>query len=176
MVMEPIFLPQLTRAPEQTEVIAVNGPLEDLETLTPVQGQMKVVHHGNYLQVFGTAETIVTLVCDRCLQSYNHRLATQSSELIWLQEAVLDDVAEGITFTGDLEDPALTETLPPDGYFYPGDWLYQQLCLSFPQKQLCDAKCSGIEVEVTAETQRLNLDQRWSILADLKRQLQNGTP
>jgi uncharacterized protein len=174
MVMEPIFLPQLTRASEQTEVITVNGPLEDLATLTPVQGQVKVVHHGNYLQVFGTAETIVTLVCDRCLQSYNHRLATQTSELIWLQEAVLDDVAEGITFTGDLEDPALTETLPPNGYFYPGDWLYQQLCLALPQRQRCDEQCPGIEVEVTAETERQNLDQRWSGLADLKRQLQNG--
>jgi uncharacterized protein len=175
MVMDPIFLPQLTRAPEQTEDISVNGPLADLDSLTPVQGQMKVVHHGNYLQVSATAETIVTLVCDRCLQSYNHRLATQTSELIWLQEAVLDDVAEGITFTGDLEDPALTESLPPNGYFYPEDWLYQQLCLSLPQRQLCDTKCPGIVFETTAETERHSLDQRWSILEALKQQLQNGT-
>jgi uncharacterized protein len=174
--MEPIFLPQLTRALEQTEVIPFNGFLEDLETLTPVQGQVKVVHHGNYLQVFGTAETIVTLVCDRCLQSYNHRLVTQASELIWLQETVLDDVAEGITFTGDLEDPALTETLPPNGYFYPEDWLYQQLCLALPPRQRCDEECVGILIESTPEAEKQNLDQRWSILADLKRQLQNGTP
>jgi uncharacterized protein len=159
--MEPIFLPQLTRAPEQTEVFSINGPLEDLETLTPVQGQVKVVHHGNYLQVFGMAETIVTLVCDRCLQSYNHRLATQTSELIWLQETVLDDVAEGITFTGDLEDPALTEILPPDGYFYPGDWLYQQLCLELPHKQLCDRNCPGIVLETTAQTEQLVVGQLW---------------
>jgi uncharacterized protein len=137
---------------------------------------VKVVHHGNYLEVFGTAETIVTLVCDRCLQSYNHRLATQTSELIWLQEAVLDDVAEGITFTGDLEDPALTETLSPNGYFNPEDWLYQQLCLALPQRQRCDKNCPGIVVEPTVESEKQNLDQRWSILADLKRQLQDDIP
>jgi uncharacterized protein len=176
MAMDPIFLPQLTRAPEQTEIISVNAPLTGLETLTPVQGKVQVVHHGNYLQVSATAETIVTLICDRCLQSYNHRLATQASELIWLQEAVLDDVAEGITFTGDLEDPALTEAIPPNGYFYPEDWLYQQLCLALPQRQLCDTACPGIAVAATEETEKQSLDQRWAILADLKHQLQNGTP
>jgi uncharacterized protein len=176
MVMDPIFLPQLTRAPEQTETISVNAPLTGLETLTLVQGQVQVVHHGNYLQVSATAETIVTLTCDRCLQSYNHRLATQASELIWLQEAILDDVVEGITFTGDLEDPALTEAIPPNGYFYPEDWLYQQLCLALPQRQLCDTACPGIAVAATEETEKQSLDQRWAILAELKHQLQNGTP
>jgi uncharacterized protein len=176
MVMDPIFLPQLTRAPEQTEIISVCAPLTGLDTLTPVQGQIEVVHHGNYLQVSATAETIVTLTCDRCLQSYNHRLETQTSELIWLQEAVLDDVVEGITFTGDLEDPALTEAIPPNGYFYPEDWLYQQLCLALPQRQLCNTACLGIMVKATEETERQSLDQRWAILADLKHQLQNGIP
>jgi uncharacterized protein len=175
MVIDPIFLPQLAHALDQTDLISVNAvTISDLETLTPVQGQMKVVHHGNYLQVSATVETIVTLTCDRCLQSYNHRLATQASELIWLQEAVLEDVAEGVTFTGDLEDPALTETLPPNGYFYPEDWLYQQLCLTLPQRQLCDEQCPGIMVEQTQKIEQMSLDHRWSILADLKRQLQNG--
>lgn len=176
MAMDPIFLPQLTRAPEQTEIISVNAPLTGLETLTPVQGTVQVVHHGNYLQVSATAETIVTLTCDRCLQSYNHRLATQASELIWLQEAVLDDVVEGITFTGDLEDPALTEAISPTGYFYPEDWLYQQLCLALPQRQLCNTACPGIAVAATEATEKQSLDQRWAILANLKHQLQNGTP
>lgn len=172
--MDSIFLPQLARALDQTEIISVDAAVSDLETLTPVQGQMEVVHHGNYLQVSATAETIVTLTCDRCLQSYNHRLATEASELIWLQETVLEDVTEGVTFTGDLEDPALTETLAPNGYFYPEDWLYQQLCLALPQRQLCDPNCPGIVLENAAQTEQTSLDQRWSILADLKRQLQNG--
>jgi uncharacterized protein len=168
--MEPIFLPQLSRAHQQTEIIAVNAPLSDLETLTPVQGQIKVVHHGNYLQVDAHAETIVTLICDRCLQQYNHRLCTQASELIWLRETTADDVLEDI-FLEDSEDPALVETLQPNGYFYPEDWLYQQLCLEIPQRQLCDTACPGIPVTPNPVENLPQPDRRWAALADLKLQL-----
>jgi uncharacterized protein len=170
-MMEPIFLPQLTRAPQQMEVLEVNEPLAGLEALTPVQGQMKVVHQGNYLQVEGKAETIVTLTCDRCLQQYNHRLKIKASELIWLRETTAADALadEIVTLT---EEDDLVETLPPDGYFQPDDWLYQQLCLALPQRQLCDPKCSGIPVPTKLETVTdRTMDRRWAVLADLNQQL-----
>lgn len=167
--MEPIFLPQLFRAPERTEVLTLEMSCPELGALMPVQGEMTVVHHGNYLQVEATAQTIVVLTCDRCLQNYNYRLQTEAEELIWLQEATLDDVAAGV-IVDDEADPALRETLPPNGFFDPKDWLYQQLCLSLPQQQLCSADCSGIAVTNPPQPSQ-TLDQRWSALADLKRQL-----
>ncbi len=168
--MEPIFLPQLARAYQQTDVIEIKTVLPDLETLTPIQGEMKVVHHGNYLQVEGKAETIVTLICDRCLQQYNHRLCAQTSEMIWLRETAETDDFEGILAEA-IEDPALVETLPPDGYFLPDDWIYQQLCLELPQRQLCDAACPGIAVKKSQSENQSQMDRRWSVLADLKHQL-----
>lgn len=48
--MEPIYIPQLTKAPERTEVIQVDELLPGLETLTPVRGQIRVQHHGNFLK------------------------------------------------------------------------------------------------------------------------------
>lgn len=172
--MEPIFLPALARAPQQTEVIPVKTEFAELETLTAVQGQMTVVHHGNYLQVDGTAETIVTLTCDRCLQQYNHRLEVQASELIWLQEATAEDALSGVITAEDLEDPDLIETLPPNGYFQPEDWLYQQLCLELPQRQLCDTQCPGIPIAATTQATPPSIkDQRWAALANLKQQLSN---
>ncbi|MGB8698481.1 MAG: YceD family protein, partial [Thermosynechococcaceae cyanobacterium] len=170
MAMEPIFLPQLAHAPQQAEHIAIQTQLADLETLTPVQGQMQVMHCGNYLQVEATAETIITLTCDRCLQQYNHRLATQASELIWLRDATAADALEG--FAAEvLEDPDLVESLPPDGYFYPNEWLYEQLCLALPQRQLCSAQCPGIALPVQSVASEPSLDRRWAVLADLKHQL-----
>jgi uncharacterized protein len=172
-MMEPIFLPLLARTAQQTEVMTVNTSFVDLEALTPVQGQMKVVHHGNYLQVEAIAETIVTLTCDRCLQQYNHRLTTQASELIWLREATATDTFEE-AFSEVMEDADLVETLPPNGYFQPDDWLYQQLCLALPQRQLCDASCPGITAPVNPpEAAQPTMDQRWSALATLKHQLGN---
>ncbi len=170
-MIEPIHLPQLTRAPDQAEVIAVQDWFADLSSLTPVKGQVKVVHNGNFLQIDGYAETIVTLTCDRCLQQYNHRLCAEASELIWIK-----DIPEGDAFkssaTEELEEADLVETLPPDGYFQPDDWLYQQLCLALPQRQLCNLECPGIVFESGAVSEPAP-DYRWSGLADLKRQLGN---
>jgi uncharacterized protein len=171
---EPIHLPQLMHAPDQSETVLVRDWFSDLNSLTPVQGQVKVVHGGNFLQIEGTAETIVTLTCDRCLQQYNHRLTTEASELIWLQEVTEADVLQGAV-TEYLKEADLVETLPPDGYFQHDDWLYQQLCLALPHRQLCDRACPGIAVEpgTDLDMNSSQTDYRWAKLADLKQQLGN---
>jgi hypothetical protein len=42
--MDAIYIPQLARALEQTETLQVRDYLPGLDTLTPVQGVMKVRH------------------------------------------------------------------------------------------------------------------------------------
>ncbi|SRR5579883_3644260 len=168
--MEPIYIPQLTRAPQQTEVIVFNEAIPGLETLTPVQGRLQVTHQGNYLEVAAKAETIVTLTCHRCLQQYNHRLSIAPSELIWLDESI--DHVDPILLDRDLAPEDLVETLSPKGYFDPASWLYEQLSLELPQRQLCDQACQGIELTESA-TVRPVLDQRWASLEALKNQLRN---
>jgi uncharacterized protein len=170
LTMEPLFLPQLTRAPQQTEVISVNTTLPDLETLTPIQGEMRVVHGGNYLRVETEVDTIITLTCDRCLQQYNHRLTTQASELIWLEDGDREaDLPEDFSVEQP-EDTSLDETLSANGYFYPEDWLYQQLCLNLPQRNLCRTDCSGVDLPQSGSAERNHIDHRWAALESLKQQ------
>lgn len=167
--MEEIYVPQLTKAPQQTAVIPVEEFLPDLETLTPVRGRIQVKHCGNYLEVVGKAETIITLTCHRCLQQYNHRLALETSEIIWLDAAPPADTLP-LEREVTLED--LVEMLPPQGYFDPGEWLYQQLCLAIPQRQLCDLQCPGIEADTINNSEQL-VDKRWAALQSLKKQLRS---
>ena len=166
--MDKIYIPQLTRAPQQTEVINFNELISGLETLTPVQGQLKVTHQGSYLDVSAKAETIVTLMCHRCLQQYNYRLAIAPSELIWLNETT--DQVEPVLLDQDLAPEDFIETLSPKGDFDPATWLYEQLCLEIPQRQLCDQACKGIEIE-PVETTPPEIDRRWASLKTLKDQL-----
>lgn len=168
--MEAIYIPQLVYLPEQTRNLIVREYVSDLETLTPVQGNIQITHHGKYLEVAVVAEAIVTLTCDRCLQQYNHRLTVDVSELIWLQEADTDVESDGAEREVLLDD--LVDTLPPNGYFYPGEWLYEQLCLAIPQRQLCDQECPGISVE--SEPTEPPIDRRWASLAALKGQFLNN--
>jgi len=166
--MEAIYIPQLTKAPQQTEVTEVDEFLPNLETLTPVRGQVKVQHRGNFLDVSGKAETIMTLTCNRCLRQYNHRLTVDTSEIIWLDPAAEQPDEGPIEREVAVED--LVEKLPPQGYFDPGEWLYQQLCLEIPQRQLCDTLCQGIQPS-TPETAEQPVDHRWASLEALKKMM-----
>lgn len=165
--MKEIYIPRLIQAYEQTETVEFKEFLPNLATLTPVQGSLKVTHRGNYLEVSAQAETIVTLTCHRCLQQFNYRLAISPSELIWLTEN--DDQLEELPLDRDLSMDDLVETLQPNGNFEPASWLYEQLCLEIPQRQLCDQQCVGIKV-ADSEAKPI-IDQRWASLETLKGKL-----
>jgi uncharacterized protein len=166
--MDAIYIPQLTTAPERTEEIPVQEFLPGLETLTPVRGRVRVQHNGNYLEVSGQAEAIITCTCNRCLQNYNHRVVVDTKEIIWLDEAVHESHDLPIEREVALED--LVETLSPQGYFYPREWLYEQMCLEIPQRQLCDSNCPGIQTSAASNSDKL-VDRRWASLEALKKKL-----
>lgn len=166
--MEPIHIPSLTRSPEQTEAFQFDETFPGLETLTSVQGTIRVTHRGTFLEVSAKADTIITLSCDRCLQQYNHRLSITPSELIWLDEATDETVP--MLLDQDLDADDLVETLSPQGYFDPATWLYEQLCLEIPQRQLCDADCQGIELPQSQQIPPA-VDRRWAGLESLRSQL-----
>lgn len=168
--MEPIHIPQLTKAPQQTEVIGFDQAIEGLETLTSVQGRLQVAHKGNYLEVSAKAETIITLTCHRCLQQYNYRLAIAPTELIWLDESAKPDAMDFLD--REISPDDLVETLPPRGFFDPKTWLYEQLSLEIPQHQLCDQNCEGIQIPGINEQPLV--DRRWASLEALKQQFSNN--
>ncbi|MBR8832876.1 MAG: DUF177 domain-containing protein [Stigonema ocellatum SAG 48.90 = DSM 106950] len=165
--MDAIYIPQLSKAPARTEEIQVKEFLPGLETLTPVRGRIRVQHHGNYLEVSGQAEAIITCTCNRCLQNYNHRLVVDTKEIIWLDEAANETDDLPLEREIVLED--LVETLSPQGYFDPCEWLYEQMCLEYPQRQLCDTKCPGIQPS-TASNSEKPVDRRWASLESWKKE------
>ncbi|MDZ8056509.1 MAG: YceD family protein [Aulosira sp. ZfuVER01] len=166
--MDAIFIPQLTKAPERTEEIQVKDFLPGLETLTPVRGVIRVQHQGNYLEVSGQAEAIITCTCNRCLQQYNQRLVVDTKEIIWLDATA--NQPQDLPLEREVAVEDLLESLPPDGYFYPSEWLYEQMCLELPQRQLCDLNCPGI-LSSAAESVEKPVDNRWASLEALKKQL-----
>ncbi|MEO0969012.1 MAG: YceD family protein [Cyanobacteria bacterium J06639_18] len=163
--MDAIYIPRLLQTPEKKQEFEFKEFLPGLETLTPVRGRMRIKHQGNYLEVSVTAETIATLSCDRCLQQYNHRLAIDTSEIIWLNANSQQESDLPIEQEVAMED--LVETLSSQGHFYPHEWLYEQACLAIPQRQLCDNKCPGI---VTKDMNEKPIDSRWASLEALKKQ------
>ncbi|MDA0267970.1 MAG: YceD family protein [Cyanobacteria bacterium] len=172
--MKAIYVPHLLNAVHQTRLLSFETHLSALETLVPIRGELSVSHCKTYIEVKGKADTIVTLTCDRCLQCYNHRLSLDTSELIWLEETA---VAEQEPLEREVGVEELVETLSPHGYFEPDTWLYEQLCLALPQRQICDADCQGIAIEeAPAQSSSSPVDHRWAALAALQRQLPDAQP
>ena len=167
--MDAIYIPQLTQAPERTEEIQVDEFLPGLETLTAVRGLIRVQHQGNYLEVSGKAEAIITCTCNRCLQNYNHRLTVDTQEIIWLDEAV-NEIEDELLLEREVALDDLVETLSPQGEFYPSEWLYEQMSLALPQRQLCETNCPGIQLS-SASILEKPVDRRWASLEALKKQL-----
>lgn len=165
--MDAIYIPNLTHKPDKSVTIEFKQNIKDLVSLTPVQGEVSVTHHGNFLEVAATAKTIVTLTCDRCLQQYNHRLHCDAEEIIWLKDSEL--IMDDLPLNQDLELDEMVENLPEDGYFDVEGWVYEQLCLSLPQRKLCDGDCKGIDLPQPNPEDLV--DRRWAALAALKNQL-----
>jgi uncharacterized protein len=168
--MEAIYIPHLLKAPKRQSKIIVDDCIAGLNTLTPVKGTITVRHGGNFLEVKAQAETIVTLVCDRCLQHYNHRLRINTSELIWL-ESELDNIVD-LPAEREVSLEDLSETLPSNGHFELDNWLFEQLSLALPLRQVCGENCPG--AAKTSSQGQASLDTRWASLAALKEQLNNN--
>lgn len=167
--MEAIYIPQLLKNVPRQEKISLDGFIRDLATLTPIRGEMTVKHGGTFLEVKVKAETIITLKCDRCLQQYNHRLCLDTSEIIWLDKEKLDK--NYLPLEGEIPLEDLHESLSTDGYFYPQLWLYEQLSLALPLRQICREQCQQPAVNSQEESV---IDSRWASLADLKKQLSSS--
>jgi len=165
---DAIHIPHLLNLTDHTCRVDVEAHLPELETLTPVRGEVTVVHCGNYLDVGGHGETIVTLTCDRCLEHYNYRLQVTPRELIWLQP--LEELVDTLPAEREVNTDDLVETLPPSGYFDPLVWLYEQFCLALPPQQFCSSNCRGIQTSSELQIDQ-PVDSRWAVLSQLKRQL-----
>ncbi|MFM7314988.1 MAG: YceD family protein [Cyanobium sp.] len=149
----------------------VGQHLSGLETLTPVQGSVHALHHGTALEVSGEGDTIVTLVCDRCLQLFNQALRARVHELVEFRgqdrgpsgdpaEINLELARAGVPEGDDLDD-----RLDPAGSFDPERWLFEQLSLRLPVVNRCGSDCPG---PATWSSEPSGVDPRWAALAGLE--------
>lgn len=165
--MQAIYIPHLLTAPNRTQTLILDDFVPELETLTPLRGKMMIRHGGTFLDVGVQGETIITLTCDRCLQQYNRRLSLDTSEIIWLNKDA--ELVDNYPQEREVAWEDLSENLSPHGHFDPQSWLYEQLSLAIPLRQLCGKDCQPPTTK-TNDT-KPTIDSRWSGLEALKRQL-----
>ncbi|MBL1211529.1 YceD family protein [Geminocystis sp. GBBB08] len=160
--MEKIYIPRLLKMPQQTEEIKLNHQISGLNSLIPVRGIFQICHRGNFLELQLQADTILTLTCDRCLQTFNHRLEVDTSEIILLKEEESD---LNYPLEREIISEDLSETLPPNGELIVDEWIYEQLSLAMPLRNLCENDCQPPLLKEKKDS--TIKDNRWSSLANL---------
>jgi len=169
--LTPVPLQEL-KLLEQGKRWTINQRLGELDSLTPVRGQLLAVHRGNVLELDGEANTIVTLCCDRCLQQFNHPLSFQTREVLWLGEQAreqgmdLETVLESGSEVLDLDPDELTESMDPRADFDPEHWVFEQLNLQLSVVNRCGAECPGPNLKT--EPGDGPIDPRWAALKKLQ--------
>ena len=137
--MDNIFIPRLLKMPGQTYQVQLNKQrIRGFDSLTPIQGTFRVVHRHTFLEVSLNADTILTLTCDRCLKTFNHRLAVNISEIILLQHPQGEN---SLSLEREVSGEDLSERLSPNGKFLLEEWIYEQLSLAMPLRNLCGNNC-----------------------------------
>jgi len=150
----------------------INQPVAGLASLTAVRGQLHATHRGTVLEVEGSADTIITLCCDRCLQHFNHPLRATSRELLWIGEPANANTnahatapSDPVALEGEGDDGGLMEQLDPRGSFDPEHWIFEQLNLQLPIVNHCGSDCPG---PATWTSDNTDGDPRWQALQGLR--------
>ena len=178
--LRPIALPQLLQQGGELE-LAVFQPLAQLEDSEPVQGWIRLRHHGPTLEVEAEASTAVACRCDRCLSPFRLPLRAQAHERLPLAAAAVDGgasepdptlaLSSGLDDEGLLDLQALLgedpeERLDPQGAFDPEHWLFEQLSLQLPLVYHCGPDCPGPD---RWSSDGNDPDPRWQALRQLRR-------
>lgn len=165
--LRPVSIAEL-RALSEGKSWAVDQSITDFDSLTPVRGVLRAVHHGTALEVSAEVETILTLCCARCLQPYNQLLRAEVRELI--------DFRTGPSFAEGGADPLgddLDDRLDPLGRLDPERWLFEQLSLRLPLVNRCGDDCPG---PARWSSDASTTDPRWAALKALSTPLAPPSP
>jgi uncharacterized protein len=163
-MLKPIRLSELRQLPGQTQEVRFRQFFAGFESLTPVEGSLRVSHRGHFVEVRAQARTIVTLTCHRCLQQFNHRLELDVEEIILIREPNSGPPPLELELK---EEEDLLESLPPNGELDVEDLMRQYLHLEMPTQLPCRPDCPGIVVESAAPAG----DPRWAPLAALLKEI-----
>jgi uncharacterized protein len=136
---------------------------------TPVEVKLTVHQQDEDLLVQGKLHTVVSLVCDRCLNSTAPPIEGKFS--VWLVAGLLpeaiDSEEEWISFPAHLKEVDLS------------DIISRTIYLELPQKTLCREDCQGlcpicgIDLNQHAcECKSEEMDERWSALLSIKQKLE----
>ena len=116
---------------------------------------------GQFIEIFGTAQGKLKLICDRCLQEFDYDLDIDIEET-FAKYALQDEYSQEFELTRGQFITDLNGEKEIDIY----DLLYQSVILALPNKKVCGINCN--EDMFTSEENYHEHDSRMDIFKNIQ--------
>lgn len=136
-----LSLDELENSENKTLYFKFDECIDGIDCVEPIHADLCAKSLGDFVEISGHVNGVVTLECDLCLEKFEHRLDFDIKE-VFAKGTLLGDLTEsGQEF--EIKDGQFVTDLNGEKEIDIYDLLYQSVILSFPNKKVCGINCKG---------------------------------
>ncbi|MBR1754540.1 DUF177 domain-containing protein [bacterium] len=137
--------------------------IDGIESKNPIKADLSFKSLGEFIKVTGKITGYATLVCDLCLEPFEHAIDIDVDEMFAKNEYISESKQEI-----EIKEDGFVTDLNGEKEINVEDLLYQYVILDFPNKKVCDINCNGGEIFIRDENCEKEPDPRMSIFKNIK--------
>jgi uncharacterized protein len=159
-----IKIEDIENAPQKTLQVNFNDVVEGIKSKEPITADLTVTSLGDFIEVKGNVQGSATLVCDLCLEEFEHEIDIEIEEL-FAKNTLLDEYGAET----EIKDGQFVTDLQGSSDLDICDLLYQSVILDFPNKKVCGINCKGGDIFIRDENSpQKEADPRMAIFKNIK--------
>lgn len=159
-----IQIEDIENAPAKQLEVDFDDFIEDIKSKAPIKAELTFKALGDFIQVTGFVEGAATLVCDLCLEEFEHELDIELDEL-FAKNTLLDESSDEI----ELKEGQFVTDLKGSNSIDITDLLYQSVILDFPNKKVCGINCKGGDIFIRDENEpQCETDPRMAVFKSIE--------
>ena len=159
-----IKIADVENASGETLKISFEKAFDEIKSEAPIRANFEIKSLGEFIEVTGSVNGEVILVCDLCLNEFKYKLDFEIEEL-FAKKTVIEEYPQDIELKEGQFITDLNGSEDIDIY----DLLYQSVILDFPNKKVCGINCKGGDIFIRDENSpQAEIDPRMSVFKDIK--------
>ena len=133
--MHSILIEDIEKEPNKTLNYSFDGYMQEFNC--NIKADLKLKSLGDFIEVCGSANGKLKLICDRCLSEFDYDLNIQIKE-IYAKQSLENEYPQEFELKGEQFVIDLNGEKEINIY----DLLYQSVILSLPNKKVCGINCN----------------------------------
>ena len=133
--MDKVLIEDIEKESDKTLSYDFDGKIDELGC--NIKANLIIKSLGDFIEVTGHAEGKMKLVCDRCLNEYEHNIDIDIDET-YAKKSLMDEYGQEL----ELKNGQFITDLNGEKEINIYDLLYQSVILSLPNKKVCGINCN----------------------------------